>query len=308
MKKLYLLIFLISFVSLNAQTTVPYTQQVANYDSFYFDNGGNFDNGIDQFGMWANGADPKESVAWRSFTEDGTTTGTASTMAVGDSFTITVSAAQAAYGVIGLALLSSPTAKVSWADRINNYAVQVNLNGNGGASDPWEVVSTGGTVDASSISGSQTRADFKFTFTLDTATSMTVSINDGAWTANVTLNNQNITGYSVYIKDDWSEIANENIYWKPLSEYTYAIPLNIEEFDSNFDVTPYPNPVSDSFTINSNLKALNIYDITGKLVSKFRGSFKMGESYNISNLKKGIYLIELENEVGQKSSSKLIKL
>ena len=308
MKKLYLLIFLISSIGLNAQTTVPYAQRVANYDSFYSDNGGIFDNGTDEIGMWANGADPKESVAWRSFTEDGTTPGTPSTMAVGDSFTITVSAAQAAFGVIGLSLLSSPTAKVSWADRINNYAVQVNLNGNGGASDPWEVVSTGGTVNASSISGSETRADFKFTFTLDTATTMTVSINDGVETFNVTLNNQNITGYSVYIKDDWSGSANENINWKPTTEYTYAIPLNIEEFDSNFNVTPFPNPVRDSFTINSKLKALNIYDITGKLVSKFKGSFKMGESYNISNLEKGIYMIELENEVGHKSSSKLIKL
>lgn len=307
MKKLYLLIFLILTISLNAQTTVPYVQQAANYDSFYSDSGGNFDNGADEFGMWANGADPKESAAWRTFTDDGTTTGNPTTMAVGDSFTITVSATQAAFGVIGLSLLSSPTAKASWADRINNYAVQVNLNGNGGASDPWEVVSTGGTVDASSIGGSETRTDFKFTFTLDTATTMTVSINDGAWSISVTLNNQNITGYSVYIKDDWSGSANENIYCKPTSEYVYAAPLGTEKLTSDFEFTAFPNPVKDTFTTNSNVKELNIYDITGKLISIHREIAK-GKPIDVSNLNNGIYIMNVENNLGQKISTKLIKL
>ncbi len=70
----------------------------------------------------------------------------------------------------------------------------------------------------------------------------------------------------------------------------------------------FPNPATESFTIKTNVKSLKIYDITGKLVSEFRGRFRAGESFNVSDLNKGIYLIELKNEVGQKSNSKLIKL
>ncbi|MGM5469473.1 hypothetical protein ACS386_04290 [Flavobacteriaceae bacterium LMO-SS05] len=210
---------------LNAQTTVNYPQQVANYNALFSDGGGQFDNGATEFGMWANiGGTAKQSVAWRSFTEDGTTTGTPSTMAIGDSFTITLSATQASFGVIGLALLSSPST-TNWADRISNYAVQVNLNGNSGANDPWELVSSGGTINPSTIGGSTSYADFKFKFTLDTATTMTVSMNDGAETFNITLNNTDITGYSVYFADDWNGVANANIYWKPTTEYTYLTTL-----------------------------------------------------------------------------------
>ncbi len=80
------------------------------------------------------------------------------------------------------------------------------------------------------------------------------------------------------------------------------------QFELNSQVTIYPNPVNDSFTVKANVSSLNIYDITGKLVSEFKGSYRMGESFNVSDLNKGIYLIELKNEVGQKSNSKLIKL
>jgi len=210
-----------STLVIGAQTTVNYPQRVANYDATFTDGGGNFDDGSENFGMWAN-YDAKQSVAFRNFTESGVPGGTATTMAVGDSFTITVSATQASYGVIGLALLSSPSATASWADRINNYAVQVNLNGNDGNNDPWEVVSTAGTINTSSIGGSTSYADFVFKFTLNTATTMNVSINNDTEVFDVTLNNSNITGYSIYISDDWNGVANSNIFWKPTTEYVYA--------------------------------------------------------------------------------------
>lgn len=309
MKKLYFLFwaFLVSSIGLNAQTTVPYAQRAANYNAFFSDNGGNFDSGADEFGMWANGGGAKQSVAWRSFTEDGTTTGTPSTMSVGDSFTITLSATQASFGVIGLALLSSPTTTATWADRINNYAVQVNLNGNSGTNDPWEVVSTGGTIDASSIGGSTSYADFKFKFTLNTANTMTVSINDGAESFNVTLNNTNITGYSVYFADDWNGVANANIYWKPVTEYAYAsLGTNDAVLDSSFRL--YPNTVKTTFKINKSVNSLRIYDISGKLVKTFSGESSINKSYDISNLNQGLYLVRIENNSGQSLTKKIIKL
>mgnify|MGYP003643231285 FL=1 len=305
MKHIYLLAILFTTGSLYAQTTISYPQRAANYDAFFTDGGGNFDDGTDNFGMWAN-FDAKQSVAFRNFTETGLPGGTASTMEVGDSFTITVSATQA-YGVIGLALLSSPTSTTAWADRINNYAVQVNLNGNSGAYDPWEVVSNGGTIDASTIGGSTTYADFKFKFTLDSATTMTVSINDGTEVFNVTLNNQNITGYSVYIADDYNGVTNKDIFWKPTTEYTYATTMSSEIFDSTEALNVYPNPVSNTFTLNQNVERLEIYNITGKLLKTFNGDFRKGNAFDISNLKQSMYLVKAINNLGDVSTIKLIK-
>jgi len=300
MKQFYFLFFVALTLSLNAQTTINYPQRVANYNAFFTDSGGNFDNGTDEFGMWANGGSLNgQSVGWRNFTQDGTTTGTASTMAIGDSFTITVSATQASFGQIGIALLSSPTTTSSWADRINNYALQVNLNGNGGANDPWEVVSTGGTVNASTIGGSTAYADFTFTFTLTTASGMTVSINNGAETFNVTLNNQNITGYSVYFADDWNGIANSNIYWKPNTEYTYAA-LSVEDQELKQRISLFPNPANEYIKVNTALKSLKIYDLQGKLIKTFTGDFNKGETLNIENISKGLYLVQIENKISAK--------
>jgi len=306
MKKIYTLLLLASALITGAQTTITYPQRAANYVATFTDSGGSFDSGADQFGMWANGSGAKQSVAWRNFTETGLPGGTASTMNVNDSFTITVSATQSSFGVIGVALLSSPSSTGSWADRINNYAVQVNLNGNSGANDPWEVVSSGGTIDASSIGGSTTYADTKFKFTLNSASTMTVSINDGAESFSVTLNNQNITGYSVYIADDWNGTANENIYWKPTTEYVYAIPLGFEEFEADPDLNIFPNPVKNTFTLNKAVNGVEIYNLNGKHIQSFEGSFKKEFSFDISSLKSGIYLMSIATEKG-KTTRKLLK-
>jgi hypothetical protein len=306
MRKIYILLLLASTLVMGAQTNVNYPQRVANYDATFTDGGGNFNEGTDSFGMWANNA-AKQSVAFRNFTDTGVPGGTATTMGVGDSFTITVSATRA-FGVIGLALLSSPSSTTSWADRINNYAVQVNLNGDGGNYDPWEVVSTGGTVNASTIGGSTTAADFDFKFTLSTATTMSVSINNGAVVFNVTLNNQNITGYSIYIADDWNGSANSNIYWKPTTEYIYATTLDSKKIDAVENLNISPNPVRSTFTLNKNVDRLEIYNLTGKPVKTFEGSFKKGHDFDISSLAQSIYIVRTENENKEKQTLKLVKL
>lgn len=304
MKTKLLLLALIITGSLYAQTTIPYPQQTVNYYAAFEDGGGSYDNGATELGMWAN-FDAKQSVRWRNFTEDGTTGGTPSTMSVGDTFTTTVSATQASFGVIGLSLLSSPSATAVWDDRINNYAVQVNLNGNGGANDPWEVVSTGGTIDASSIGGSESYADFKFIFTLDTATTMTVDINDGTESFGITLNNTDITGYSVYIADDWNGSANANIFWKPTTEYNYATTLSNDEF-SNSNVTIFSS--EDKLNIKG-LKSnesytLSIFDTMGRQVKSLSSN---SDTVDISELHTAVYFLVLETAEGNIIRKKIIQ-
>ena len=55
------------------------------------------------------------------------------------------------------------------------------------------------------------------------------------------------------------------------------------------------------------MKELNIYDITGKLITIYR-EIEKSKSIDISNLNNGIYIMTVENELGQKMSSKLVKL
>ena len=43
-----------STLVIGAQTTINYPQRVANYDATFTDGGGNFDDGTENFGMWAN--------------------------------------------------------------------------------------------------------------------------------------------------------------------------------------------------------------------------------------------------------------
>lgn len=234
MKKNYFLSILFCWlVGLGySQTTVTYTQQTSSYDANWTTGtAGHFNNGGTELAMYANGSGTKQVVSWKNFTEDGTTSGTASTMAVGDVFKISL-ATYRAYDQLGIALLSSPTTGSSWAQRHSNYAVQVNLNGpgtTGAGYNPWEIVSTSGTTNASAISGSAsgTINEFTFTFTLLSSTTMEVIIertNNTAtsFTQEVTLNNSNITGYSIYLSDDWTGSINSNSFWKQTTEFVYA--------------------------------------------------------------------------------------
>ena len=84
--------------------------------------------------------------------------------------------------------------------------------------------------------------------------------------------------------------------------------LSVDEFDSISDISIFPNPTNESFSVNAKISSLEIFDITGKMIQQFQGDFESGKSFNISNLNQGMYFIKLENQLGQKSSTKLIKL
>ncbi|WP_159022513.1 alpha-amylase family glycosyl hydrolase [Formosa sp. L2A11] len=72
--------------------------------------------------------------------------------------------------------------------------------------------------------------------------------------------------------------------------------------------TVYPNPTQNSFKINTTSTDVNVYDITGKRVKQFKGNFNATNSFNVSVLKSGLYIIKIINSEGQESTSKLIKI
>lgn len=67
----------------------------------------------------------------------------------------------------------------------------------------------------------------------------------------------------------------------------------------------YPNPVQDNFsiTVDSTIRTVKIYTVLGKEVARFEKQ----DNYNISSLKKGIYLLYVETSVGSSVRKLAIK-
>lgn len=69
----------------------------------------------------------------------------------------------------------------------------------------------------------------------------------------------------------------------------------------------FPNPTSNSFAINQDVKNVALFDLTGKLVKEFNGDFSNGANFSISELTNGIYIVKIINDLGDQHVSKLIK-
>jgi len=81
--------------------------------------------------------------------------------------------------------------------------------------------------------------------------------------------------------------------------------LGVNDFEKN-KIVFYPNPVNDFFNIQSveEIKSVIIFDSTGKKVADFKNKKEM---IDISNLKSGLYFIEILNSENKILTEKLIK-
>ncbi|MGJ8591009.1 MAG: alpha-amylase family glycosyl hydrolase [Aquaticitalea sp.] len=84
--------------------------------------------------------------------------------------------------------------------------------------------------------------------------------------------------------------------------------LSVEDANLESQFKIYPNPVNNAFYINKPVEDLQIFDLTGKLVKSFKGDFTQNDAFDISDLTQSIYLVKIENSIGQVFTSKLIKL
>ncbi|WP_299114480.1 alpha-amylase family glycosyl hydrolase [uncultured Winogradskyella sp.] len=83
--------------------------------------------------------------------------------------------------------------------------------------------------------------------------------------------------------------------------------LSIED-ETLAGFTIYPNPSRTTFSINENVSNVKIYSLTGKLVEAYNGSFTTSDTFDISALNSGIYLVKVENNKQQSMTTKLVKL
>ncbi len=74
-------------------------------------------------------------------------------------------------------------------------------------------------------------------------------------------------------------------------------------------VTIYPNPTSDFLSIESESELSNVsfFDVTGRMVKQIDLNGELKSSIDVSEMNKGIYILQVVTTEGESSSSKIIK-
>lgn len=81
--------------------------------------------------------------------------------------------------------------------------------------------------------------------------------------------------------------------------------LGLDGAQANTDLQVYPNPVTNEFKIanTKNIKKVSVTDASGKMVKEFANA---SESYDVSSLHPGTYMISVQTETGTETK-KMIK-
>lgn len=89
-----------------------------------------------------------------------------------------------------------------------------------------------------------------------------------------------------------------------------AEPLSTQDFSKN-NFAIFPNPAKENIVLSSSTHSGNliiqIINIQGKVLSNKNVAFDNDDSINVSNLSKGIYFLNIEDESGNKSIKKFVK-
>jgi len=94
--------------------------------------------------------------------------------------------------------------------------------------------------------------------------------------------------------------ATGNVYYLDAFQGPSAATLPTDDFElNNAAIVAYPNPVTNSFQIDSNksVESVKLYSITGKLLKTFNEEV----NYDISDLATGIYIANIKTQLGSKT-------
>ncbi|WP_343705342.1 alpha-amylase family glycosyl hydrolase [Flavobacterium sp.] len=83
--------------------------------------------------------------------------------------------------------------------------------------------------------------------------------------------------------------------------------LAIEDFEKGNQVSLYPNPVADYFTLGFKTSKVDIYSITGQLVKTFNTNGNTEYQFSASGLASGVYLVKTFDENNKVRVVKFIK-
>lgn len=84
------------------------------------------------------------------------------------------------------------------------------------------------------------------------------------------------------------------------------VTLASDQFDTTLNMALYPNPTSSAFALTADVKLLQVFSVTGQLVKTFEGQ-RIGTSYDISDLNRGVYFVKATDEYRREKTMKLVK-
>ncbi len=90
--------------------------------------------------------------------------------------------------------------------------------------------------------------------------------------------------------------------------YSKTQNLSVQDSEKNNLVKAYPNPTSNAFQINKFVESVSVFDLTGKQVKAFKGSFNTGHAFDISDLRPSIYLAKINSNLDEQVTIKIVKL
>ena len=90
-------------------------------------------------------------------------------------------------------------------------------------------------------------------------------------------------------------------------EFYFNPTLSVERFDANSVFSLYPNPANDTISIkgNNTITQVSVFDLTGKKV--LTSNQLKNNSLDISKLKSGVYLVQIEDQNNTTITKKLVK-
>ncbi|MBY8963430.1 T9SS type A sorting domain-containing protein [Flavobacterium sp. D11R37] len=81
--------------------------------------------------------------------------------------------------------------------------------------------------------------------------------------------------------------------------------LSSDRFEAS-KATLYPNPASNSFSINADTNKVEVYTVTGQMIKSFSGA-KANTTFDVNNLTNGIYFVRITDSEMRVNTIKLIK-
>lgn len=141
------------------------------------------------------------------------------------------------------------------------------------------------------------------------STPFTINNNNVAYN---NLNGSNSGGlgyYSTFLNDDFYFMGNIEDKGEELLKVNFSTVLSVDDFNvnsnNNISFTIYPNPVNNILTIKSKtiIHSAAIYNLLGKKISTISKNY-----IDVSNLTPGIYILKIEDQLGNKSSKKWVKM
>lgn len=123
------------------------------------------------------------------------------------------------------------------------------------------------------------------------------------------------TGVWYDLLDDNSQLnvsnVNAPITLQPGEFRVYGssqVALPVDEFELlESSLSIYPNPATETFRINKNVQKVEIFDLTGRLVSGYKGDFYPDKEYDASYLKPSLYFVRISTEHGSSTRRLIIE-